>query len=499
MRCGVTANGRGRQVTIVGAGLGGLSAAIHLRLLGFEAALLEANEQVGGRAGQIVAEGFTFDTGPTLLNYPWVFEELFAAAGRKLSDYVRLIPVDPSIRFHWPDGTTLALSSNLGALVREFERVEPGSGPGLFAFLADAAEKYRLSFGRLVTRNFDHLWQWAGALTPAEWMRTGAWRSLDGELRRFFRSPRIRDALGSYAMYLGGSPHQLPGLFTILPYGELAMGLWLPQGGIYGLVRALERLARELGARIGTGRRVRRILVREGAVYGLEMADDSQVACSCVVSNVDAPFTQRMLLSPPGGRERGPRMTPAVLTFYWGVRGRIPAAGHHSIFFPRDGRTAYRQLLETGAIPDELPFYVSVASESDPALAPPGDSAVFVLVPLPLSVMDRPEELQEVAALVKNRVLGRLADHGIRLPPPDIVVERTMTPADWGARCGLFQASAFGAAHTLGQMGYFRQPNRDRRVRGLYYAGAGTVPGTGLPMVTLGGRMTAERIAADVR
>ena len=122
-----------------------------------------------------------------------------------------------------------------------------------------------------------------------------------------------------------------------------------------------------------------------------------------------------------------------------------------------------------------------------------------MLVPLPLSVMDRPEQLQGVASLLKGRVLGRLADHGIPLSPSAIAVERTMTPADWGARCGLFQASAFGAAHTLGQMGYFRQPNRDRRVRGLYYAGAGTVPGTGLPMVTLGGRMTAERIAADVR
>ena len=330
-------------------------------------------------------------------------------------------------------------------------------------------------------------------------MRTGAWRSLDSELRRFFRSAHIRDALGSYAMYLGGSPHRLPGLFTILPYGELAMGLWLPQGGIYGLVRAMERLARELGVRIETGRRIRKILVRDGAVCGLEMADGSEVACSCVVSNVDAPLTQRMLLSPAGGPGRGPRMTPSVMTFYWGVRGRLPGAGHHGIFFPGDARSAYRQLFESGDIPGELPFYVSVASESDPSLAPPGDSAVFVLVPLPLSVMDRPEQLQGVASLLKGRVLGRLADHGIPLSPSAIAVERTMTPADWGARCGLFQASAFGAAHTLGQMGYFRQPNRDRRVRGLYYAGAGTVPGTGLPMVTLGGRMTAERIAADVR
>ncbi len=492
-------NGKGRRVVIIGAGLGGLATAIHLRIRGFEVAMYEANHQAGGRAGQIVADGFTFDTGPTLLNYPWVFEELFFAAGRKLSDYVTLLPVDPSIRYYWPDGTTLALTSNLNALVREFDRIEPGSGPGLFAFLADAAWKFRLSFGRLVTGNFDHVWQWFGALTPAQWLRTGVWRSFDRELRRFFSSARIRDALGSYAMYLGGSPHQLPGIFTILPYGELAMGLWLPRGGIYGLVQAIERLVRELGVRLETGQSVRRILVHGGAVRGIELADDSEVLCPCVVSNVDVPVTQRMLLPHPHGARRAPRMTPAAMTFYWGVRGKAPAAGHHMIFLPRDAKSAYKQLLRTEEIPRELPFYVSIASESDPSLAPPGDSAVFVLVPLPLSVMDRPEELPEIAALLKSRILERLARHGIGLSPSDIAVERTLTPADWSDRCGLFRASAFGAAHTLFQMGYFRQPNRDRRIRGLYYVGAGTTPGTGLPMVALGGRMTAERIASDVR
>jgi len=260
----------------------------------------------------------------------------------------------------------------------------------------------------------------------------------------------------------------------------------------------MERLARELGVAIATGQSVRRILVRDGAVRGLEMADAGEVACSCVVSNVDAPATQRTLLSHPGGGRRAPRMTPAVMTFYWGVRGKVSAAGHHMIFLPRDSKAAYRQLLEAGEIPRELPFYVSIASESDPSLAPPGDSSVFVLVPLPLSVMDRPEEMQGIESGLKGRVLERLAAHGIGLSASAIAVERILTPADWDARCGLFRASAFGASHTLLQMGYFRQPNRDRGVRGLYYVGASTVPGTGLPMVTLGGRMTAERIAADV-
>jgi phytoene desaturase len=300
-------------------------------------------------------------------------------------------------------------------------------------------------------------------------------------------------------MYLGGSPHQLPGIFTLLPYGELAGGLWLPQGGIYGLVRAVEKLARELGVRIETGRRVRRIRVRDGRVAALEFDDASDLVCPLAVSNVDAPLTQRGLLSDPPRSFRAPRMTPAVCTFYWGIRGRVEGAGHHMIFLPADARCAYRQLIRTGEIPEELPFYVSVASETDPSLAPPGDAAVFVLIPLPLSVMSHRGDRMSLASELRGRVIERLRRHGIRLEPSAIAVERVLLPRDWAARCGLFQGSAFGAAHTLFQMGSFRQPNRDPNVRGLYYVGASTVPGTGLPMVTLGGRLTAERIASDVR
>ena len=168
------------------------------------------------------------------------------------------------------------------------------------------------------------------------------------------------------------------------------------------------------------------------------------------------------------------------------------------IFLPNNAKSAYRQLVQTGEIPHDLPFYVSIAPDSDVSLAPPGDSTMFVLVPLPLSIMERPEQMPLISAHLKKQVLDRLCTHGIRIPYSAIAIERVRTPLDWAARCGLFQGSAFGAAHTLSQMGYFRQPNRDRNVSGLYYVGASTVPGTGVPMVTLGGRMTAERIAADV-
>ncbi len=502
-------NGNGKKngadpVIIVGAGLGGLSAAIHLRLAGHEVLILEANERVGGRANIIERDGFTFDTGPSLLNYPWVFENLFRAAGRELKDYVELLPVDPSVSFQWMDGTKFTLSSNLQRLMEECERIDPGSRPGVSAFLEDAAVKYRLSFDKLVSRNEDNPLRWIGALSPLEMTRLGVWRSLDGELGRFFRSRRIREALGSYGMYLGGSPYELPGLFTILSYGELAYGLWLPKGGIYGLVRGIERLATELGVEIRTRQRVRTIIVSDRRVTGVETSNGVVHPASIVISNVDVPTTNTELLgdyrlrSSLRARIGRTRMTPGVMTFYWGVRGKVGNLGHHTIFLPDDFAGAFDDLLRQKRIPRDLPFYVSVPSATDPQLAPEGDTAMFVLIPTPL-LSEIPEvDWKAAVGEVRNRVLERLWHDGVDLDPENIVVEEVYTPEDWSRRFGLYDGSAFGAAHTLFQVGPFRSRNYSNEVEGLYYVGAGTTPGTGMPMVVLGGRLTAERIQSRV-
>ncbi|MBK9974063.1 MAG: phytoene desaturase [Planctomycetes bacterium] len=494
---------KSRHAVIVGAGLGGLSTAIHLRRRGYRVTLLEANDRVGGRANRIERDGFHFDTGPSLLNYPWVFRELFEAAGKDMNDEVQLLPVDPSVAFQWRDGRKLTLSSDFTLLLKEFARFETAAGPALTAWLRDSAEKFRISFEKLVTRNAKGVLDWFSPLSMRELLSTGVWRSMDREFKRFFKSRHIREALGAYAMYLGGSPFDLPGIFTILAYGEIAHGLWLPQGGIYAMVQAIERAARDMGVEIRTNSRVHQIVIRNRRAEAVDLAGGTRITADVVVSNVDVPTTDSRLLGDEKLRSEGARkaaktaMTPGVLTFYWGVRGELPNLGHHTIFLPDTYKQTFRELTSRGRIPEDLPFYVSVPSRTDTTLAPAGDTQLFVLVPTPtldhLQALDWSTEVPRL----KGKVLERLAQHGVHLHPERIAVEETWTPVEWRSRFGLYNGSAFGASHNLMQVGPFRAPNRSSEVDGLYYAGAGTTPGTGMPMVILSGKMTAERIEQD--
>ena len=488
------------RALVVGAGVGGLSTAIYLSLEGYRVTVFESNESCGGRANLLEFEGFRFDTGPSLLNYPWVFDEMFRAAGSSLRQELQLNRVDPAIKFFWPDGETFQVSSDLTRLASECRRLDSGDTAGLFSFLHDARNKFSLSFDRLVSRNANSPLSWFAAAGLTNLPRLGLLRSMDSEIGRHFKNKRIRDAFGSYGMYLGGAPTDLPGIFSIIPFGEIEYGLWLPKGGMYSLIQAMQGTAERLGVEIVTGCPVKNIDTDSDRVTGITLQDGSFEPSQVVVSNVDVPTTMTRLVGASDiKRYRAPQMTPGVLTYYLAVDRELPELGHHSVFLPDDPGHAYRQLMKKGVIPDDLPFYVSVASNTDPGMAPKGKSAVFILVPVPLVSQTGHVNWQDESARLLERVQARLKVHRITIADSDIIQQQTMTPIDWSDQFGLYDGSAFGASHNLRQIGPFRPKNFSPRFKGLFFTGASTTPGTGVPMCVLSGKMAADRVVKWLR
>jgi phytoene desaturase len=482
-------------IALVGAGVGGLSAAARLAAQGFDVEVFERSPVPGGRCGRLEAQGYTFDTGPTLLLMPEVLEETFAVCGRDAGDYLTLERCNPNYRIHFRDGSAITFTTELVEMGAELERIEPGSFSRYLAFLAQGKVQYQTSLDRFVGRNFDHVGQF---LTPANLrhvLAVRAHRQMYGEVSRFFRDPRLRAALSFQTMYLGISPYESPAVYGLLPFTELAVGIWYPRGGMYQLPLALERLAIDLGVTIHYRSGVRKILVENGRATGLLLDDGRRVTADVVLCNADLPWAYRNLLDPADTtlpRADRLRYTSSAFMMYLGVSRQYPQLLHHNVFFGADYRGSFDDIFHRFRVPADPSIYVNVSARTDPAAAPRGTDGIYVLVPVP----HRHEQLDwaEEGPKLRARVFERLAGIGCEDLERHIVVERHFTPDDWEHELNLERGSAFGLSHNFFQVGPFRPANQDRRIRNLFFVGASTQPGTGLPMVMLSARLVTERI-----
>jgi phytoene desaturase len=482
-------------VALIGAGVGGLAAAARLAAQGFAVDVYERHDAPGGRCGRLAVQGYTFDTGPTLLLMPEVLAETFAVCGRRLEDYLTLQRCDPNYRIHFRDGSDVTFTTELTAMSAELERIEPGSFRRYLAFLAQGKLQYQTSLDRFVGRNFDHLGQF---LTPSSLrgvFAVRAHRRMYPEVGRFFKDPRLRAAMSFQTMYLGISPYESPAVYGLLPYTELAMGIWYPRGGMYQLPLALARLCDELGVGIHYGESVERIDVANGRARGLVLAGGRRVDADVVLCNADLPWAYRHLLDPRDTtlpRADKLRYTSSAFMLYLGLSRRYPQLLHHNVFFGADYRASFDDIFKRFRVPSDPSFYVNVSSRTDPTLAPAGADGVYVLVPVP----HRHERIDwdVEGPKVRAQVLRRLAEIGCDDVERAVVMERRFTPDDYETILNLDKGSAFGLSHNFFQVGPFRPANQDRTIRNLFFVGASTQPGTGLPMVMLSARLVTERI-----
>ncbi len=490
-----------KRVAVIGAGIGGLAAAIRLASLGFEVEVFEKNARLGGRVDRLEAEGFAFDTGPSLLLMTDTYRELFRSAGHDLDDFVRLIPLDSEYRVTFGDGDTLTMRRTLPEMIGELERIEPGVTPRFYRFLEDACHKYRLGRSEFVERDFEAAKDFFGLRNLRLLLKTKAVNNYYRQVSKFFRTEKLRQAFSLQTMYLGLSPFEAPAVYSLLPYTEIAEdGLWFPEGGMYSLVEAMERLARELGVRFHLSSPVEGIVVTKGRARGLHVGGE-EIGADAVLSNADLPYTYRDLLGGSADRDfrlrRRERLkyTASAFMLYLGVDGKLENMLHHNFYLSGRYRENFEEIFRERRLPEDPSFYAVVASRTEPRLAPEGKDGLFVLVPVPH--LGPNVDWSSDGEAFKEKVYG-LLERRCGLDRDRVVFEKVRTPLDWREEYNLEEGAAFGIGHGILQVGYFRPPMVSKAVEGMYFVGASTRPGTGVPLVTIGARLVADRIGREV-
>jgi phytoene desaturase len=481
--------------------MGSLAAAIRLGAMGFDVEVFEKNAQLGGRVGRLEENGFTFDTGPSLLLMTDTYRELFDFAGRDLDDYVGLIPLDGQYRVNFGDGDALTIRRTLPELIKELERIEPGVTPRFYRFLEDACGKYRLGRTEFVERDFEGARDFFGLRNLRLLLRTRALNNYYRSVSRFFRTEKLRQAFSLQTMYLGLSPFRAPAVYSLLPYTELAEdGLWFPEGGMYALIEAMERLATELGVRLHLNCPVERVVVTKGLARGVRVGGD-EIEADAVLVGADLPYAYRELLAGSAdedfrlrGREKLD-YTASAFMLYLGIDRKLEGMLHHNFYLSKRYRENFEAIFRDRRLPDDPSFYAVVPSRTEPDMAPAGMESLFVLVPVPH--LGGEVEWERDGAAFKEKVYGLLRERcGIQRDW--VVFEKQRTPLDWRADYNLEEGAAFGIGHGILQVGYFRPPMVSRSVDRLYFVGASTRPGTGVPLVTIGARLVADRIEREV-
>lgn len=496
---------------IVGGGIAGLATAALLGRDGWSVTVLEAREEVGGRAGSWEADGFRWDTGPSWYLMPEVFDHFFRLLGTSATQELELVELDPAYRVQsGASGRPRDVRSGRAEAMALFEEIEPGAGAALQTYLDSAADAYDLAVSRFLYDTYETT---AGLRDPALVKRLPRLaplltRTLASYVEKRFDDPLLRQVLGYPAVFLGGSPYGVPSLYHLMSHLDLDEGVLYPQGGFTQVIRAVERLARAEGARIVTNADVIAIEVAEGIATGVRLADGTVHSADLVVSTADLHHTETQLL--PRELQSYPQQwwddrtpSPGSLLLLLGVEGELPQLAHHTLLFTEEWRANFDDIFGADPrIPDPASLYICRPSATDPSVAPAGHENLFVLVPIPAEPSlgrggidgDGDPGIETAADAVIEQIASWC---GIPDLQDRIVVRRTIAPGDFAADLHAWRGNALGLAHTLGQSAVFRPRNASKKVDRLLYAGASVLPGIGLPMCLISAELVVKRLRGD--
>jgi phytoene desaturase len=483
-----------RTAAVIGAGFGGLALAIRLQSAGVQTTLFEARDKPGGRAYVWHDQGFTFDAGPTVITDPSALEELFQLSGRRLADYVELLPVQPFYRLQWEDGSRFDYANDQAALDEQIAARDPRDLQGYRDFLAYARDVFEQGYLKLGSVPFLHFRNMVQA--GPQLARLGAWRSVYDVVARFIHDEQLRQAFSFHSLLVGGNPFDTSAIYALIHALEREWGVWFPRGGTGALVQALVRLFQDLGGQLRLDAPVERIEVQDGQARALQVHGE-RLAFDQVASNADVVHTyERLLGHVPRGldearRLKAKRWSMSLFVVHFGLSRPQPQLAHHTVLFGPRYRGLIDEIFKGSALAEDFSLYLHAPCATDPSLAPPGGSSHYVLAPVP-HLGQVPLDWQVEGPRLRDRILAYLEARAIPHLRRDLVTCRIFTPADFRDQLGAHLGSAFSLEPVLTQSAWFRPHNRDDGIPNLYIVGAGTHPGAGVPGVVGSAKATAR-------
>ena len=479
-----------RTFIVVGAGLGGLATALRLAHRGHKVTLLEKTEVVGGRNRTVQVNDCTFDAGPTLLMMLDPFFKLFADVGEKFEDHLQISLCDPNYRTFFADGSRINCTSNVAQMIRQIERLSgPKDAAAYPQMLGKLAELYHASMPKFVRRNYDSPLDLARIDSAKIALKHGMLGNLAKGMEGFFDDPRLQMLFCLQTMYLGLSPYDAPWVYAVLVYMEYGEGIWYPKGGMVEICRTVAELAQKRGVNIRLNSPVASI---EGKSVRLESGET--LNADAVICNADLPYADKMLLERPvEPKGRMLRYSCSAYTFYIDYEGDLPDVLHHNIVLGSDFHSNLDQIFNQHVLPDDPAFYMAASSKTDPTKAPKGHLNLQVLVPCPN--LDH-AWVQEDGVDLEAKVFSRLKRE-VGFDTDNVRGIERITPLEWKSMLNLDKGATFGLSHDFMQSVCFRPSNKSKTTPGLYYVGASTVPGNGLPMVLISAELVEARLESD--
>ncbi|HEY8615945.1 phytoene desaturase [Phenylobacterium sp.] len=487
------------KAIVIGAGFGGLAAAIRLQSMGLDVTLLEGRDRPGGRAYVYEQDGYTFDAGPTVITDPSSLEELFALSGRKLADYVELLPISPFYRLLWEDGTAFDYVNDQESLDRQIGALSPDDVAGYRRFLDYSTEVFEEGYLKLGHVAF--LDPWSMVRAAPQLARLQAWRSVYSMVSSFVKEEHLRQALSFHTLLVGGSPFQSSSIYALIHALERKWGVWFPRGGTGALVQALAQLFQDLGGTLRLATPADQILTQGDRAVGVRTAQGEVLMADLVVSNADVMHTYGTLLKHPRGRRMAQglgrrRFSMSLFVVYFGLKRRHDHLSHHTILFGPEYKGLVDAICGAKPLRDDFSIYLHAPSVTDDSLAPPGCSGYYALSPVPN--LRQPIDWAVEGPKYADRLLESIERRAIPGLRADLDTLRIFTPDDFRSELNAHLGSAFSLEPILTQSAWFRVHNRDAEIRNLYFVGAGTHPGAGVPGVVGSAKATAGVIAEDL-